>query len=124
MGLLVSIFAYLCGVTVLVVALLMSAGTLLYPPERTTIAQETAQQTAAKPRATQATSASTAGNERSGSPGARETTADISNEQARPPHARRLVRQARAKDRPHQQEPKVFGYAEEPSASFLYDRFQ
>jgi hypothetical protein len=40
------------------------------------------------------------------------------------PHVRRLVRQARAKDWLHQQEPKVFGYAEEPSASFLYDRFQ
>jgi hypothetical protein len=123
MGLVVSIFAYLCGVTVLVVALLMSAGTLLYPPEQPTVAQQTIA-TAAKPRAAQATSVLTAGNERSGLPAAKETTADISNGTAPHPHARRLVRQARAKDWLHQQEPRVFGYAEEPSASFLYDRFQ
>jgi hypothetical protein len=124
MGLLVSIFAYLCGVTVLVIALLVSGGALLYPPEQTTIAQQTAQQTAAKPPAAQATSALTAGNERPGSLAAKEITADISNGTARPPHVRRLVRQARAKDWLHQQEPRIFGYAEEPAASFLYDRFQ
>jgi hypothetical protein len=124
MGLLVSIFAYLCSVTVLVGALLMSAGTLLYPPDQTTIAQQTTQQTPAKPPSAQATSAVAAGNERAGSLAAKETTADISNGTARPPHVRRLVRQARAKDWLHQQEPRVFGYAEEPAASFLYDRFQ
>jgi hypothetical protein len=124
MGLVAAIFAYLGGVTVLTVTLLMSAGALLYPSEQTTIAQQTIT-TAAKPRAAQTTPVSSAGNERSGSPGAKEeTSADISNGTVPRPHMRRLVRQARAKDWLHQQEPKVFGSAEEPSASFLYDRFQ
>jgi hypothetical protein len=120
MGLVVSIFAYLCSVTIIVVTLLMSFGALLYPPDQVTVAQHTA----AKPRAAQETSVLTAGNERSGSPAAKETTADISSMTAPHPHAHRLVRQARAKDWLHQREPRVFSYAEEPSASFLYDRFQ
>ena len=127
MGLVASIFAYLCGVTILAVTLVMSFGALLYPPEQTTIAQQTTQQTmaaAAKPRAAQGTSVSSAGDERAGAPAAKEASAEISNGAARPPHVRRLVRQARGKDWLHQQEPKVFGYAEDPSASFLYDRFQ
>jgi hypothetical protein len=123
MGLVAAIFAYLCGVTVLVVTLLMSAGALLYPPEQTTITQQTTTATA-KLHAAQPTSAFTAGNERSGSSGAKEVSVDISGGAAPHPHARRLVRQARARDWLHQQEPKVFGSAEEPSASFLYDRFQ
>ena len=123
MGLVAAIFAYLGGVTVLTVTLLMSAGALLYPTEQTTIVQQTIT-TAAKPRPAQPTSALTAGNERSGSPGLKEASADISSNVAPRPHVRRLVRQARAKDWLHQQEPKVFGYAEEPSASFLYDRFR
>jgi hypothetical protein len=123
MGLVAAIFAYLGGVTVLTVALLMSAGALLYPSEETTVAQQTIT-SAAKPRAAQTTPVSSAGNERSGSPGLKEASTDISSNMAPHPHARRLVRQARAKDWLHQQEPKVFGSAEEPSASFLYDRFQ
>jgi hypothetical protein len=124
MGLVVSIFAYLCGVTILVVTLMVWFGALLYPPDQTPIAQQTTT-AAAKPHATQAEQVSSAGNEQSGAPGAKEVAADISNTNtARPPHVRRLVRQVRAKDWLHQQEPKVFGYAEEPSASFLYDRFQ
>jgi len=123
MGLVAAIFAYLCGVTVLTVTLLMSAGAFLYSPDQTTVAQQTIT-SAAKPRAAQPTPVSSAGNERSGSPGLKEASADISSNMAPHPHARRLVRQARAKDWLHQQEPKVFGYAEEPSASFLYDRFQ
>jgi hypothetical protein len=123
MGLVVSIFAYLGTVIVLVVTLSMSFGALLYPSGQTTVAQQTIT-TAAKPRAAQAAPVSPASNVRSGSPGVKEAAADISNTNtARPPHARRLVRQVRAKDWLHQQEPKVFGYAEEPSASFLYDRF-
>jgi hypothetical protein len=123
MGLVAAIFAYLGSVTVLAVALLMSAGALLYPPEQTTIAQQTTG-TPAKSRVAQPTAVSSAGNERFGSPGGKEAAADTSTSTAPRPHVRRLVRQARAKDWLHQQEPKVFGYAEEPSASFLYDRFQ
>ncbi len=127
MGLVVAIFAYLCSVTILVVTLAMSFGALLYPPDQTTIAQQTTT-AAAKPHAAQPTQVSSAGNERPGAPGvkeaAKEVGPDISNSTARQPHVRRLVRQVRAKDWLHQQEHKVFGYAEEPSASFLYDRFQ
>jgi hypothetical protein len=123
MGLVAAIFAYLCGVTVLTVTLLMSAGAFLYPSEQTTVAQQTIT-SAAKPRAAQTTPVSSAGNERSGWPGLKEASADISSNMVPRPHVRRLVRQARAKDWLHQQEPKVFGSAEEPSASFLYDRFQ
>lgn len=126
MGLVAAIFAYFCSVTILVVTLAMSFGALLYPPDQTKIAQQTTQQTmsaAAKPRAAQGTSASSAGDERAGAPAAKEAPAEISNSAARPPHTRRMVRQVHAKDWLHQQEPKVFGYAEEPSASFLYDRF-
>jgi hypothetical protein len=127
MGLLVSIFAYLCSVTILVVTLVMSFGALLYPPGQTTIAQQTTA-TGVKPHAAQPAQVSSAGNERSGSPSdkdaAKETAADTSNSTERPPRVRRLVRQVRARDWLHQQERRVFGYAEEPSASFLYDRFQ
>jgi hypothetical protein len=124
MGLVVAIFAYLCSVTILVVTLAMSFGALLYPPGQTTIAQQTTT-AAAKPHAVQPSQVSSAGNERSGLPGVKEAAADISNTNTtRLPHVRRVVRQVRAKDWLHQQEPKVFGYAEEPSAGFLYDRFQ
>jgi hypothetical protein len=127
MGLLVSILAYLCSITILVITLVMSFGALLYPLDQTTIAQHTIA-TAPNPRVVQSASASPAANERPGSPGvkdaAKETAADTSNGTERPPRARRLVRQVRAKDWLHQQGTKVFGYAEEPSASFLYDRFQ
>jgi len=132
MGLLVSIFGYLCGVTILVVTLAMSFGAVLYPPAQTTIAQTTiAQKTRAMPaklHAAQPASVLPASNELSGSAGvkdaAKEAAADTSNSTERPPRVRRLVRHVRAKDWLHQQELKVFGYAEEPSASFLYDRFQ
>ncbi|MGA8613358.1 MAG: hypothetical protein WB760_16985 [Xanthobacteraceae bacterium] len=125
MGLIASIFAYLGTVTVLVVTLSMSFGAFLYPLDQTTIAQQTIA-TAAKPRAAQPASVSPASNERSGSPGVTQTAGNEPNGDgvSRQPHVRRLVRQVRAKDWLHQQEPKVFGYAEEPSASFLYDRFQ
>ena len=127
MGLVVSIFAYLCSVTILVVTLVMSFSTLLYPPDQTIIAQQT-RAMPAKPHAAQPASVLPASNERSGSPSvkeaAKEVAPDISNGTARPPHVRRPVRQVRAKDWFHQQEPRVFGYAEEPSASFFYDRFQ
>jgi hypothetical protein len=127
MGLVVSIFAYLCSIAIIVVTLLTSFGALLYPPDRITIAHQAGQQTAAtaaKSRVAEPTSASSAGNKRSTAPAAKEATVDISNSAARQPHARRLARQARAKDWLHQSEPRVFGYAEDPSASFLYDRFQ
>jgi hypothetical protein len=127
MGLVVSIFAYLCSITIIVVTLLTSFGAALYPPDQTTIAQPTAQQTTAtvaKSRTARATSGPWAGNERSGAPPAKKAATDVSNSTAQQPHARRLVRQARAKDWLHQSEPRVFGYAEDPSASFLYDRFQ
>jgi len=127
MGLVLSILTYLCSVTILVVTLVMSFGALFYPPDQTTIAQQTTAMSA-KPHAVRPASVLPASNERSGSPGvkeaAKEVAPDISSGTARPPHVRRLVRQVRAKDWLHQQEPKVFGYAEEPSASFLYDRFQ
>jgi hypothetical protein len=123
MGLVAAIFAYLCGVTVLAVTLLMSAGAFLYPPEQTPIAQQT-MPASAKPRTASATTAPAAGNERSGSPGAKEASAEISSSIPPPPHVRRPVRQIRATDWLHHKEPRVFGYAEEPSASFLYDRFQ
>jgi hypothetical protein len=126
MGLVVSIFAYLCSVIVLVLTLAMSFGVLLYPPEQITSAQQTTAM-AAKPRASKPASVSSTSNDRSGlrvQEAAKEVGADISNSTVRAPNGRRLVRQARAKDWLHQQEQKVFGYAEEPSASFLYDRFQ
>jgi len=127
MGLLVSILAYLCSVAILVVTLGMSFGALLYSSDQTMIAQH-ATAAAANPRVVQSASASPAANERPGSTGvkdvAKEAAADTSNGTERPPRVRRLVRQVHAKDWLHQQGPKVFGYAEEPSASFLYDRFQ
>jgi hypothetical protein len=128
MGLVAAIFAYLCGVTVLAVTLLMWFGALLYPPDQTTVAQQAITQqtiaTAAKPRAAQPTPA--AANERSGSLGVAQAPGNDANgdEASRPPHVRRLVRQVRARDWLHQKEAKAWGYAEEPSASFLYDRFQ
>ena len=127
MGLVVAIFAYLCSAAMLVVTLVMSFGALLYPPDQATIAQQTNQQTmaaAAKPRAAQSAQLSSTGNEPAGVPAAKEASADIPNSAARQPHVRRLARQVRAKDWLHQHEPRVFGYAEESSASFLYDRFQ
>jgi hypothetical protein len=123
MGLVAAIFTYLCSVTVLAAALLMSAGALFYPPDQIKVARQTIMATA-KPRTSPPTTAPAAGNERSGSPSAKEVSTDISSGVPPQPHVRRLVRQIRAKDWLHQQKPRVFGYAEEPSASFLYDRFQ
>jgi hypothetical protein len=123
MGLVAAIFTYLCSVAVLVVALLIPLGAFLYPPGQTKVAQQTIAATA-KPRTAPAATATAAGNERSGSPGAKEASADISSSVPPQPHVRRLVRQVRAKDWLLQKEMRVFGYVEEPSASFLYDRFQ
>jgi hypothetical protein len=128
MGLVVSIFAYLCSVTILVITLALSFGALLYPPDQTTIAPQTIA-TAEAQRATKPAQVLLAGKGRPGPPGVtgavKVVNQDIANTDAvRPPHARRVVRQVRAKDWLHQHEPRVFGYVEEPSASFLYNRFQ
>jgi len=130
MGLVAAIFAYFCTVTVLAVTLLMSFGALLYPPDQTTAIQQTAAQqtivTSAKLRAAQQTPVQATANERSGSLDVAQASGSAANgdEASRPPHVRRLVRQVGVRDWLHQKEASAWGYAKEPSASFLYDRFQ
>jgi hypothetical protein len=128
MGLIASIFAYLSAVTALVVALLMSFDALLYPAAAPTVGRPTVA-AAAKPSVSQSASMSTTSTARPVAPGVTEAAAD--DPQAGPenaisqrPRVRRVVHQGRAKNWFLQQEPKALGYAEEPSASFLYDRFQ
>ena len=123
MGLVAAIFTYLCSVTILVVTLGMTFGALLYSPDQTTIAQQITA-TAVKPHAAQPAQVSSVGSDRLRALGAKEMAADVSNSTARSPRTRRVVRQVRANEWLRQQEPKIFGYVEEPSASFLYDRFQ
>jgi hypothetical protein len=128
MGFIASVFAYLSAVTVLVVALLMSFDAFLYPPGQATVGpQPTA--TTAKPSVSQSTSMPTASNVSRGSPAVTEVTADdphagSEDTVSQRPRVRRLVRQAGARSWAFKQEPHALGYAEEPSASFLYDRFQ
>jgi hypothetical protein len=128
MGLIASIFAYLSAVTVLVVVLLMSFDAFLYPAGQNTIGQQTIAATA-KPGVSQSTSTPSASNSRPTSPIVTEAAADdpptgSANMVPQKPRVRRLVRQARMKNWIFQQQPNALGYAEEPSASFLYDRFQ
>lgn len=114
MGLIASVLAYLSAVTVLAGALLMSFDALLYPAGQTTLGQHTVA-AAAKPSVTQSPLP----------PASNVRPAPASeNAVAQRLHVRRLVRQARARNRVFQQEPNALGYAAEPSASFLYDRFQ
>ena len=127
MGLIASVLAYLSAVTVLVGALLMSFDVLLYPAGQTTLGQHTVA-AAAKPSVTQSP-LPPASNVRPAPPVIAEAAADdphpgSENAVAQRLHVRRLVRQARARNRVFQQEPNALGYAAEPSASFLYDRFQ
>jgi hypothetical protein len=125
MGLVAAIFAYLCSVTVLTVTLLMSFGAFLYPPSQTTVARQTIA-AAAQFHAAQPKPAAAAANEQSGPAGVAQASGNDANgdEASQLPHVRRLVRQVRTKNWLHQKEAKARGYAEEPSASFLYDRFQ
>jgi hypothetical protein len=128
MGLIASVFAYLFAVTALVVALLMSFDALLYPSGQAAIGQQTIA-AAAKPSVTQSSSMPTGSNVRLASPAVTEAAADdrdarSDNAVSRQGRVRRLDRQARARDWAFKQEPKALGYTEEPSASFLYDRFQ
>jgi len=128
MGLVASIFAYLSAVTMLVAALLMSFDAFLYPPGQTTISQQTTA-ALAKPSATPPPSMPATSSVRSASPAVTEAAADdphagSENAAAQRARERRLVRAARARNWVFQKESKALGYAEEPSASFLYDRFQ
>jgi hypothetical protein len=128
MGFIASFFAYLSAVTVLVVALLMSFDAFLFPPGQTTIGQQTIA-VAAKPSLSQLALMPTASNVRPASPVVTEAAADdprkgSENTVSQRPRVRRLVRQARARNWVFQQAPYALGYAKEPSASFLYDRFQ
>jgi hypothetical protein len=128
MGLIASIFAYLSAVTVLVAALLTSFDAFLYPPGPATIGQQTVA-AAAKPSVAPSTSMWTTSSVRPASPTVTEAAAGdphagSENTVSERPRVRRSVRQERASNWLSQQEPKALGYAEEPSASFLYDRFQ
>jgi len=125
MGLIASVLAYLSAVTVLAGALLMSFDALLYPDGQTTLGQHTVA-AAAKPSVTQSP-LPPASNVRPAPPVIAEADDPhpaSENAVAQRLHVRRLVRQARARNRVFQQEPNALGYAAEPSASFLYDRFQ
>jgi hypothetical protein len=133
MGLFVSIFAYLGAVTALVVGLLMSFDAFLYPSDQSTFPQQTI--TAPKPSAPHAMLTRSAKIAQSDAPlaeapaprpgtGADDTTAAVARSDWRQPRVHRLVRQGHGKNWAYQQEPNALGYAEEPSASFLYDRFQ
>jgi len=125
MGLIASVLAYLSAVTVLAGALLMSFDALLYPAGQTTLGQHTVA-AAAKPSVTQSP-LPPASNVRPAPPVIAEADDPhpaSENAVAQRLHVRRLVRQARARNRVFQQEPNALGYAAEPSASFLYDRFQ
>jgi len=127
MGLIASVFAYLIGVTALVVALLMSFDAFLYPSALTTLGQQTIAATA-KPNVTQTVSMPSA-DARQVSPAVAQAAADgphDGSENTASPRLRvhRLARQVRAGNGLFQRKPSVLGYAEEPSANFLYDRFQ
>ncbi|HTV27853.1 MAG TPA: hypothetical protein VMF32_08730 [Xanthobacteraceae bacterium] len=128
MGLIASVFAYLIGVTALVVALLMSFDAFLYPSALTTLGQQTIAATA-KPNVTQTVSMPSASDTRQASPAVAQAAADgphDGSENTASPRLRvhRLARQVRAGNGLFQRKPSVLGYAEEPSANFLYDRFQ
>jgi hypothetical protein len=128
MGLIASIFTYLSAVTALVLALLMSFDAFLYPPGQATFGQQKIA-VLAKPRVSQPPSISTTSTDPRTLSVVTEASLDdphsgLENTVSQRPRVRRFVRQARPKDWASRQEPKAFGYAEEPSASFLYDRFQ
>jgi hypothetical protein len=128
MGFIASIFAYLCTATALVVALLMSFDAFLYPSGRTAIGQQIIA-AATTPSVSQSTSAPAVSSLHPVSPVVTEAAADdphagSENTVSQRPPMRRVVRRARARDWAFKQEPKALGYAEDPSASFLYDRFQ
>jgi hypothetical protein len=112
----------------LVTALFMSFDAFLYPAGQTAIGQQT-MAAAAKPHATQSASVPAAGAMRPTSPAVAEAATDdqqagLENTILQRPRVRRLDHHARARDWVFKQETKALGYAEEPSASFLYDRFQ
>jgi hypothetical protein len=128
MGFIASIFAYLGAVTALVIALLMSFDAFLYPPGRAAISAQIIA-AATKSSVPQSTSMPTASNAHPVSTAVTEAAADdphagSENIVSQRPRVRRVVPRARQKDWAFQKEPKALGYAEEPSASFLYDRFQ
>jgi predicted lipid-binding transport protein (Tim44 family) len=128
MGLIASVFAYLITATALVIALLMSLGAFLYPSSQTTLGQQTIAATA-KPSVTQSASMPSASNARQASPAVAEAAADgphagSENTASPRPRVHRLARQVRMGNWLFQRKPSALGYAEEPSASFLYDRFQ
>jgi hypothetical protein len=128
MGLIASVFTYLIAATALVVALLTSFDALLYPSGQAALGQQTIAATA-KPSATQSASTLAASNARQASPAVTEAAADdpragSENTASERPRVHRLVRQARTGNWSSQQKSNVLGYAEDPSASFLYDRFR
>jgi hypothetical protein len=128
MGFIAVVFTYLSAVTVLVVALLMSFDAFLYPPGQSTSSQQTIA-AAAKPSMSQPPPTTAASNAPPASPVVTEAAADdphtgSANAVSQGPRVRRLVRQARARSWAFQQESNALGNAGEPSASFLYDRFQ
>jgi hypothetical protein len=128
MGFVASAFAYLCAVTMLVAALLMSFDAFLYPAGQATVGQPTIA-VAAKPGVAQLTSMQATGSVHQPSSAVVEAAADdphagLDGTASERPRVHRLVHQPRASKWFFQQESHALGYAEEPSASFLYDRFQ
>jgi hypothetical protein len=130
MGLFVSIFAYLSAVTVLVVTLLMSFDAFLYPSSQVTFTQQTI--TAAKPNSPQVTHSAKIAQPDTvlteavpgGGTVADDSTAAVASSVWRRRRVRRVIPDSRGKNWAYREEPKALGYAGEPSASFLYDRFQ
>jgi hypothetical protein len=127
MGFIASIFAYLCAVTALVIALSISFDAFLYPPGQTAVGQQI--MAAMKSSVSQSTSMPTASNAHPVSPAVTEAAANdshagLQNKISQRSRVRRVVRRYRARDWAVQQEPKALGYAEDPAASFLYDRFK
>jgi hypothetical protein len=127
MGLIASIFAYLSGVAVLVAVLLMTFDALLYPSNQTTAGEQIVA-AAANRSGSQAASPVVTGSVRPASSDAQarsdDAQAQSANAVSQTPRVHRLVRRSRPGSLAFQQGPKASGYAEEPSASFLYDRFQ
>jgi hypothetical protein len=128
MGLIASVFTYLIAATALVVALLTSFDALLYPSGQAALGQQPIAATT-KPNVVQSASMPSASSARQASPAVTEVAADdphagSENTTSLRPRVHRLARQARSGNSLFQQKPKVLGYAEDPSASFLYDRFQ